>query len=165
MLISLTQLSVLGFLLRKDRPLFFAESTRLKALSAVSQPACSKFESQALFLPSHARGQADKEVFPIIGFLLATSSVRSIRCYADKTAPSPPSNNLFTLLSLASLCKKHCHLMPVVDFLSGNMQVRWPLKVVLVSYKAILLMTILSHLHPGLLMGLCTDCGSQPAPQ
>ena len=124
MLISLTQLSVLGFLLRKDRPLFFAESTRLKALSAVSQPARSKFESQALFLPSHARGQADKEVFPIIGFLLATSSLSSIRCYADKTAPSPPSNNLFTLLSLASLCKKHCHLMPVVDFLSGNMQVR-----------------------------------------
>ena len=25
-------------------------------------------------------------------------------------------------------------------------------------------MTILSHLHPGLLMGLCTDCGSHPAP-
>ena len=90
MLISLTQLSVLGFLLRKDRPLFFAESTRLKALSAVSQPARSKFESQALFLPSHARGQADKEVFPIIGFLLATSSASSIRCYADKTAPLSP---------------------------------------------------------------------------
>ena len=124
MLISLTQLSVLGFLLRKDRPLFFAESTRLKALSAVSQPARSKFESQALFLPSHARGQADKEVFPIIGFLLATSSSSSIRCYADKTAPSTPSNNLFALPSLASLCKKLCHLMPVVDFLSGNMQVR-----------------------------------------
>ena len=25
-------------------------------------------------------------------------------------------------------------------------------------------MTILSHLHPGLLMSLCSDCGSQPAP-
>ena len=101
MLISLTQLSVLGFLLRKDRPLFFAESTRLKALSAVSQPARSKFESQALFLPSHARGQADKEVFPIIGFLLATSDAMLTK------QPPLPLPIIFLLSSLLQACVRN----------------------------------------------------------
>ena len=89
----------------------------------MSQPARSKIESQALFLPSLAGGQAFKEAFRIVGFLFAATACAQSN--AMQTKHSPPSNILFTVfLQAEAASKKSRYLMPVVDFLKQDMQVR-----------------------------------------
>ena len=88
----------------------------------MSQPARSKIESQALFLPSLAGGQAFKEAFRIVGFLFAATACAQSN--AMQTKHSPPSNILFTLFLQAEASKKSRYLMPVVDFLKQDMPVR-----------------------------------------
>ena len=71
---SLSQQSVLGFLVRTVHYVLPKAPAAESVIGSVSTRR-SKYESQALFLPSLARGQAFKEAFRIIGFLLAAPSL------------------------------------------------------------------------------------------